>query len=296
MKLHRVIYTKDFNLPQSWVLDAKFMPECSRLIIITDHRQMCFFDLFSIKPRLIAVISHLEHNPLCLEVTSDYDENTDLILFGDDGGYVNVLTMNRRVLVENNTDDGPGEHLNPSKLARKDAMEKYNMYLYRKKVHNEWVLKVQYYREMNAFVSCSLDDDHSLVMGDLDRKTIRYISVEKGIETFEFCKRPSFLLTGGRDKVIRLWNPYVLSKPAGNLHGHNSSVINLTVNHEEGIIYSLAEDKTIKLWNVRTLHCIQTMTDKVPHRPENILSALYYDAHNRQLMTASTKIQIWPVH
>ena len=49
---------------------------------------------------------------------------------------------------------------------------------------------------MNSFVSCSLDDDRSLVMGDLERKTLRCISIPKGIETFEFCKRPSYLITG----------------------------------------------------------------------------------------------------
>ncbi|KAJ3276764.1 WD40 repeat domain 95 [Terramyces sp. JEL0728] len=294
-KLHKTISTRDFNPRQAWVLDAKYMPECSRLVIVTDNRQMCFFDLFSIKPRLIAVISYLENNPLCLALTSDYDVNTDLLIYGDDGGYVNVLTINRRSLVENTSDDGPSEHLTPTKLSKKDSLERYNMFLYRRKIHSEWVLKVQYYKEMNAFVSCSLEDEKSLVIGDLERKTLRHITVSKGIETFEFCRRPSFLITGGRDKVIRLWNPYVLSKPAGSLHGHNSSIVQICVNHEDGIIFSLSEDKAIKLWNARNLNCIQTAIDKVPHRPENTISAMYYDTYNRQLMTGSGKLEIWPL-
>lgn len=102
MKLYRVINTRDFGLPNSWILDSKYLPECCRLVTISDHRQMCFFDLFSIKARLIAVISHLENNPLCIAVTSDYDENTDLIIYGDDGGFVNVLTVNRRFFSDNN--------------------------------------------------------------------------------------------------------------------------------------------------------------------------------------------------
>jgi hypothetical protein len=44
---------------------------------------------------------------------------------------VNVLTMNRKFISENNSDNGPGEHLNPAKLLRKDAMEKYHISLYR---------------------------------------------------------------------------------------------------------------------------------------------------------------------
>jgi hypothetical protein len=150
----------------------------------------------------MSVISNLEHNPLCLAVTSDYDENTDMILYGDDGGYVNVLTLNRRFLLENSSDNGPGEHLTPSKLMKKDSLEKNFMCLQRRKIHQEWVLKVQYYREMNAFVSCSNESERSLVIGDLERKTIRYISIPKGIETFEFCRRPSYLITGGRDRIM----------------------------------------------------------------------------------------------
>jgi WD40 repeat protein len=152
-----------------------------------------------------------------------------------------------------------------------------------------------YYKEMNAFVSCSLDSEKSLVIGDLERKTLRHISIPKGIETFDFCKRPSFLMTTGRDKIIRLWNPYVLLKPAGSLVGHNSNIVNLAINHEEGIIFSLSEDKTIKLWNARTLNCIQTITEKVAHRPENTLSAIFYDPVSRNIITASSKLQTWPL-
>jgi WD repeat-containing protein 49 len=55
---------------------------------------------------------------------------------------------------------------------------------------------------MNAIVTCSLDPERSLVIGDMERKTLRHITLEKGIATFEFCKRPSLLLTGGRDKSM----------------------------------------------------------------------------------------------
>ena len=48
MKLHRVIHISEFYLPKAWVLDAKFLPESNRLVLTTDHRQMCFFDLFSV--------------------------------------------------------------------------------------------------------------------------------------------------------------------------------------------------------------------------------------------------------
>lgn len=92
-------------------------------------------------------------------------------------------------------------------------------------------------------MSCSLEAEKSLVIGDLDRKTVRSVSIPTGVKSFEFCRRPSFLVTGGRDKILTLWNPYVLKKPAGYLVGHNSPIINIKVNNDEGHIISLSEDK-----------------------------------------------------
>ncbi|KAI8911806.1 WD40-repeat-containing domain protein [Gorgonomyces haynaldii] len=296
LKLHRSINTREFNPRQAWVQDCKFIPEHSKLVIVTDNRQLCIYDLFAIKPRLVAVINQLESNPLCVSAVANYDDDTDLILFGDDRGFVNVLYMHRRFLVDSAGDNSIYE-LSASKLLQKDSMEKYNICISRRQVHKdkEWVLKVQYFHEMNAFVSCSRHAGSSLVIGDLERKTNRYVNLPKGVACFDFSRRPSFLVTGGRDKVIRLWNPYVLSKPAGSLVGHNASISAIAINHEDAQIISLSEDKVIKIWNIRNLNCLQTLVDKVPHRPENIISAIFYDSLNRKIITGSTKLESWPM-
>jgi hypothetical protein len=57
---------------------------------------------------------------------------------------------------------------------------------------------------MNAFISCSSVSNASLILGDIERKTIRRIDVPLGVKTFDFIKRPSFLVTGGRDKIMYL--------------------------------------------------------------------------------------------
>jgi WD40 repeat protein len=132
-------------------------------------------------------------------------------------------------------------------------------------------------------------------MGDIERKTHRAISIPKGISCFDISKRPNFIVTGGADKNIRLWNPYVLSKPAGCLSGHNTSIISIVINHEDGHVISLSEDKNIRVWSLRSLNCIQSLYDNVTHRPENIISALFYDSINRKIMTCSSTIQQWPV-
>jgi WD40 repeat protein len=87
----------------------------------------------------------------------------------------------------------------------------------------------------------------------------------------------------------------VLSKPVGALSGHSAAITHIEINHDEGIIFTLSEDKIIKLWSARTLTCMQTMVDKIPYRPENCFSCMLYDIQNRQLITTSSKLAIWPV-
>lgn len=33
--------------------------------------------------------------------------------------------------------------------------------------------------------------------------------IYKGVRAFSFCRRKNLLLTGGMDRVIRVWNPYL---------------------------------------------------------------------------------------
>ncbi|KAJ3217574.1 WD40 repeat domain 95 [Dinochytrium kinnereticum] len=202
LKLQRIINTREFTQSMSWVSDSVFMQDNGKLVIITDDRQLCIFDVLSIKPRLLASINQLENNPLCIAYAAHYDDDGDLILFGDDGGYVNVLNITRKFLFDNSSDSDASEQLTPAKLLKKDSLRKNNLSFYRRKIHNDWVLKVQYYQEMNSFVSCASENTKSLVIGDLERKTVRYIHVPKGIKCFDFCRRPSFLVTGGRDKIM----------------------------------------------------------------------------------------------
>jgi WD40 repeat protein len=148
---------------------------------------------------------------------------------------------------------------------------------------------------MNAFICCSRDSTNSIVIGEFERKENRTISVPNGITCFEVSKRPSFIITGGRDKIIRLWNPFILTKPAATLTGHMTAIMAIAVNNEESQFISLSDDKVIKIWNVRNLNCLQTMIDKTAHRPENIISSIFLDICNRRILTGSSNLEIWPV-
>lgn len=107
--------------------------------------------------------------------------------------------------------------------------------------------------------------------------------------------RPSFLITGGRDRLIRLWNPYVLTKPAGSLIGHNATVVQLSYNNISSQIISASEDKVIKIWSSKTMQCLQTLTDRMTHRPDNTLTALFWDSINKRLLAGHEFVEEYEI-
>ena len=80
-----------------------------------------------------------------------------------------------------------------------------------RKCHKDWVLQVRYFEEMNAYVTCASESENALIIGDLERKTSRSISVFQGVKTFDFCRRPSFLITAGRDKIMYFFLIYIMN-------------------------------------------------------------------------------------
>src|SRR5438132_363387 len=46
--------------------------------------------------------------------------------------------------------------------------------------------------------------------------------------------------------------------------------------------------QVIKLWDIRTLQCIQTIVDEVKHRPEDRFSSMCFDKDNNRLITATS--------
>lgn len=67
----------------------------------------------------MCICSRLKFNIILV----DYEADIDLIIYGDDGGYVNVLYLRRKFVVDTAGDTNVTE-LTAAKLLRKDSLEK----------------------------------------------------------------------------------------------------------------------------------------------------------------------------
>jgi WD40 repeat protein len=69
--------------------------------------------------------------------------------------------------------------------------------------------------------------------------------IHKGVKTFDLCAEKNVLVTGGMDRIIRLWNPYIPSRPIARLRGHNAPVFLVKVAVEDNRLFSISADKTV---------------------------------------------------
>uniref|UniRef100_A0A8C2NKX2 Uncharacterized protein n=1 Tax=Capra hircus TaxID=9925 RepID=A0A8C2NKX2_CAPHI len=79
---------------------------------------------------------------------------------------------------------------------------------------------------------------------------------------FTFCKGKNLLLTGGMDRIIRVWNPYLPGKPTGMLRSHTAPVIYIHVSAEDNKIFSMSTHNTIEIWDLETNSCLFTASSK----------------------------------
>ncbi|KAA0702146.1 WD repeat-containing protein 64 [Triplophysa tibetana] len=308
---------------QKRATDFVFMTEYDKLIIGTGAREIQIYEFSSLEP--CCQISALETVPLNLCTGPD----KCLILYGDTQGCVNILIMKSVSETLRLWKKSPQVENMPN-ISLDHAVQFPNITYLRWKVHQDWVSKVKYFHSIPAIISASNHRDSALVIGCLlpsadihqqmndvcgegkpkkiqipsspqlrpagDQKVF---AVGKGVMSFDFSKSENLLVTGGMDKLLRMWNPYMPERPTGTLKGHLAPIFYVCIASEEGHIFSVSRDNTAKIWNIQDQTCLFTAHPQESHI-EGELSAclyssdvkgLYISADSLALLSLETKPQ-----
>ena len=163
-----------------------------------------------------------------------------------------------------------------------------------KLIHKGWITKIKYYPDLNYVISSSLDGMiHIHDIETLQYKEGKTFNIhQKGVNSFIYSSMHRFIASCGEERHILMWDPFTLGVLA-YLYGHNTSVQDLALNEERNHLISLGTDKVVKIWDIRTYGCNQTIFDKVPYRPEDRLTSLLFDHITNNILLGSRKINLW---
>ncbi|XP_051719029.1 WD repeat-containing protein 64 [Ctenopharyngodon idella] len=306
---------RDVIQKPKWATDFVPMPEYNKLIIGTGSREIQFYELSSLEP--CCQLSELETVPLNLDYCSTGPDEC-IIVYGDAQGCVNILLITsireklrlwKRLPQVDNVPN----------ISLDRAVQSPEITFIRWKVHQDWVSKVKYFQSIPAIVSSSGHEDTALVIGCIHPSTYMQeqmremtevsekgkstkvpqrasskqtiFNIPKGVMTFDFCEKQNLLVTGGMDRLLRMWNPYVPKRPTGILKGHNAPVSYLCISSEEGHIYSVSTDKTAKIWHIKDETCLFT-ADPEASNIQGELSACLYSSAVKGLYIAADSLAL----
>ncbi|XP_013869583.1 WD repeat-containing protein 64 [Austrofundulus limnaeus] len=276
------------NRRSRWVSDFTLMSEHNKLVIGTGDREIQIYDLFALEP--YCQINGLNTIPLTLHCSYTGPDKCCL-LFGDDQGCVNIILMSSVEDTLRKWSKLPKLENMPN-ITMENAVRSPHVTFIRWKVHQDWVTQAKYFHSVRAVVSSSNEESSSLVVGcalpltdsEQQLNEIREVccegktrkiqlswtpqvrapheqtvfSVHKGVKTFDFCQKLNLLVTGGMDRLIRLWNPHFSGKPTGILESHYAPIFSLCISSEDSWIFSLSVDATVKIFHMKDQCCLFT--------------------------------------
>ena len=206
------------------------------------------------------------------------DSETSRLVYGTETGNIYIYDFPRKLIV----DRGSRKKDAVTDIFMDSINSKPSIYygnLQKRKSHYDWVMKVRYYHNMKSVVSCSTDPVESLVVETEDTKgrwCTSSAAVPKGVNCFAYCSLPAALVTGGRDRQIRIWNPRNLLSYCTTLPGHAAPINDIKINSISAQIISVGMDKEIRVWDLHNHQCLQTIADAGFHRPDNIISCIKF--------------------
>lgn len=161
-----------------------------------------------------------------------------------------------------------------------------------------WVTSFAVLNTYKSIFASSLDGNLKLFRGDtlFPVRSYNYKKTgNKPIHRIAFSNQLNVLAACGGIKEIQLFNPMIKSHIA-RLHDLRHSIIDVTFCEDDNLLIGLTQNKVIKIYDVRTFKCLQTLKVKQKGSIQssigggNNYSAIVYNQKRNEIITASNKL------
>ncbi|XP_043944952.1 EF-hand calcium-binding domain-containing protein 8 [Protopterus annectens] len=162
---------------------------------------------------------------------------------------------------------------------------------------DDWCNQIKYFPELNGVACCSLSENKSMVLTIIPHSQkssihISVFSVRRGILCFDYSPEWNALVTGGFDRMVRVWNPYVTTSATAHLRGHSAAVTHVMVNGGINKIISISKDKNIRIWDLHEHMCLQSIHSRNVPLGKFPISGVYYNKLSNILVCATSLIGV----
>ncbi|XP_032151144.1 EF-hand calcium-binding domain-containing protein 8 isoform X5 [Sapajus apella] len=297
----RLNQTQQLHNQPMWVIDMVCLHNMNLVAIASTKQKIEFFDISDHRCVRAFTFIDLDSCALVMDYWSDYHRG--VFCYGDAKGNVIVFTsenvasglFNPRILPRASKWDHWIKVSMQTLLNEKSAL--YRSYRL-KALHPNWCQQVKFIPQMNLVVSCSAVEKSSVVLTILPAKAsekpkLSALHLRKGILCFDYCPDRNFLVTGGYDALIRLWNPFVSKTSVWLMKGHQTSVTHILVDsRNSSILISISKDKNIRVWDMLDYICLQSFCGKFFALGNCPITSAYFFEKDNTLICSTYSIGI----
>ena len=205
--------------------------------------------------------------PTCMDYSyaKDKQSGPSLLLFGDDSGSLTIITFHQpqNSLFSKDEVDNVQCLFWPDMSRHSD----FATIMHAPNLHKDAIKGVKYLAHNNTVITVSRDSSASVLIRHIFGKLDSYIfKLGWGVLCFDHKIANSLhvLVTGSNDKIVRIWNPVVPSRPRAVLTGHRSGINDVKILMARKLVFSYDTSAVVKVWHIDQSHCLQTLSFSFP--------------------------------
>lgn len=266
---------------KGWITDIALMSS-QPMAVCSNERTISFYDSYRTSLDELGRIVNLDNVPLWCEYIRQSDH--DLFLYADEMGFIYNY-----VLEDQWGADSTGPNAEVEIGSKKLTGMRLTGPIH---VHNDWITMFKQQSQSTTLDLITSSMDCYVKLFDLEKRETKWevMAHSRGVYGFDVCKAFNFIATCGVERDIMLWNPFT-GTSIGMLTGHTASVQKVIVVEDDNQLISLSTDKTIKIWDLRTNKCMQTIVDKEHYWPENKITSIMFNESKKCIVSGAVKLK-----
>ncbi|XP_067095118.1 WD repeat-containing protein on Y chromosome-like [Osmerus mordax] len=279
-----------------WVSDMVCLSNINMLSISSTGRDVEFYDISANKCDIVFSLSELEANVIVMDYWTD--GRKAIFCIGVTSGAIFIFISSD--VVQNGLFDSTAFKTGCNYRIPVTALLKNTSSLFlccRVPIHNDWVYQMRYIPELNCIATCCAANQAAMILTTLPHSfkckvQTAHFHQKKGIQCFDYSPDLNILVTGGFDRVVRVWNPYLTNKATSHMKGHAAGITHIAVNGKDNQIISVSKDKNVRVWDLLDCTCVQNIHSRNVNLGRSSISRIYYNHTSNTMVLASCLVGV----